>query len=156
MWQELLSSIPRPLILSAVIYVATSWLVTGPLVAERIAQTRYYPACVAGVKTQPLPKNPAEQLVDELRKSPLFDDPLMRSLGLDRYLDLARPHSGEGKAAPSSDPEATCRCLIDQAIVRSQTAWALYAGSLRLITRPEVSRFDALIARISQEGACHE
>jgi hypothetical protein len=156
MWQELLSSIPRPLILSAVIYAATSWLITGPLVAERIAQIRHYPACVAGLKTQPLPKSPGEQLLNELRKSPLFDDRLMRSLGLDRYLDLATPQNGARRVAPRSDPDATCRCLIDQAIARSQTAWALYAGSLRLIARPEVSRFDTLIARISQEGACHE
>lgn len=156
MWQELLSSIPRPLVLAAVIYAAASWLVTGPLVAERTAEMRFYPACVAGLKAQPLPKPPGEQLLDELRKSPLFDDPLMRSLGLDKYLDLARPQNGARRAAPRSDPDAICRCLIDQAVARSRTAWALYAGSLRLIARPEVARFDALIARISQEGACRE
>ncbi len=117
---------------------------------------RLYPACVAGLNAQPMPKRPGEQLLDELRKSPLFDDPVIRSLGLDRYLDLAKPQKGAGRAAPRSDPDATCRCLIDQAIARSQTAWALYAGSLRLIARPEVTRFDSLIARISQEGTCHE
>jgi hypothetical protein len=156
MWQDLLKDIPRPLVIATVAYVAASWLVTGPLVAERTAEMRFHPACVAGLKAEPLPKRPGEQLLDELRKSPLFDDPLMRSLGLDRYLHLAKPQNGARGAAPRSDPDATCRCLIDQAIARSQTAWALYAGSLRLIARPEVTRFDSLIARISQEGTCHE
>ena len=156
MWQELFRSIPRPLVLSMIVYAAASWLVTGPLVAERMAEMRFHPACVAGLEAQPLPQSQGEELLNTLRKSPLFDDPLMRSLGLDKYLDLTRPQNGAGKAGPHSNPDARCRCFIDQAMARSQTAWALYAGSFRLIARPEVTRFDALIARMSQEGACHE
>lgn len=155
MWQELLTGIPRPLVLSGIIYAAASWFVTGPLVAERMAQTRFLPACVAGASAQPLAKNPQEQLLDELRKSPLLEDPAVRLLGLDRYLNLIRPQTETARPSRSG-LEAKCRCLIDQAIGRSQTSWALYAGSLRLIERPDVARFGGLVARLSQEGECRE
>ena len=156
MWKELFDIVPRPLALAVFSYGALSWFVTGPIVAERTAEARYYPACLAGLKAQPLPKNAGEELLDELRKSPLLQDPLMRSLGIDRYLDLAKPRNQAGRKTAMPDPAAKCRCLIDQAIARSQTAWALYAGSLRLIARPEVIRFDGLITRIANEGVCHE
>ena len=156
MWQDILNIVPRPLVLACAIYGAATWFVTGPIVAERTAEAHYYPACVAGLKAQPLPKSAGEELLDELRKSPLLQDPLMRSLGIDRYLDLAKPRNQGERKKSVADPAAKCRCLIDQAIARSQTAWALYAGSLRLIARPEVTRFDGLITRIANEGACHE
>lgn len=152
MWQELLTGIPRPLVLSGVVYVAASWFITGPLVAERMAQTRVLPTCIAGAQAKALEKSPQEQMLDELRKSPLFDDPTVKLFGLDR---LIRPQVE--KAHPSrSGLEAKCRCLVDQAISRSQTSWALYAGSLRLIERPDVARFGGLVARLSQEGECRE
>ena len=156
MWRDMLNIVPRPLVLACVIYGTATWFVTGPIVAERTAEAHHYPTCVAGFKAQPLPKSAGEELLDELRKSPLLQDPLMRSLGIDRYLDLAKPRNRTDRKTSVADPAAKCRCLIDEAIARSQTDWALYAGSLRLIARPEVTRFDGLITRIANEGACHE
>jgi|EndMetStandDraft_5_1072996.scaffolds.fasta_scaffold02520_6 hypothetical protein len=155
MFPDILNVVPRPLVLAGAIYGAVSWSVTGPLVAERMAETRFLPACVAGLKAQPLPKDPAEAVLDVLRNSPLLNDPLMRSLGIDRDLDLARPRDQAAKSR-RGNPDTRCRCLVDQAIVQSQTAWALYAGSLRLIVRPEVARIDGLVARLDEEGACND
>ena len=105
MWQDILNIVPRPLVLACVIYGAATWFVTGPIVAELTAEARYYPACVAGLKAQPLPKSAGEELLDELRKSPLLQDPLMRSLGIDRYLDLAKPRNqGERKKSVAEMP----------------------------------------------------
>jgi hypothetical protein len=158
MWKDLLDFVPRPLVVAALLYGGVSWLITGPLVAERMAQIRYYPACVAGKQAQPLPKSPQDQLLDEFADAPLLQDPMMKSLGIDRYLDLARrQRQAQRESVPAARPEpaALCRCLIDKAIEKSSVGWALYAASLRLIARPEVVRFDGLMARIEQEGDCH-
>ena len=155
MFPDILNVVPRPLILAAAVYGTVSWLITGPLVAERMAETRFLPACVAGLRAQPLPKDPAEAMLDGLRNLPLLNDPLMRSLGIDRYLDLVRPRDQVAKSR-RGNPDMRCRCLVDQAIAQSQTDWALYAGSLRLIVRPEIARFDGLVARLDEEGACHD
>lgn len=158
MWKELLDFIPRPLVVAALLYGAASWFITGPLVAERTAQMRFYPACVDGRQAQPLPRSSEEQLLDEFANSPLLRDPVMKSLGVDRYLDLAlrqRQTHRESVLAAQPEPAAHCRCLVDKAIEKSSVGWALYAGSLRLVARPEVARFDGLMARIEQEGGCH-
>jgi hypothetical protein len=158
MWKDLLDFVPRPLVTAVLLYGGASWLITGPLVAERIAQLRYYPACVASRQAQPLPKSPEERLLDEFANAPLLRDLAMKSLGIDRYLDLAlRQRQTQRESALATRPEPTvyCRCLIDKAIDKSSFGWALYAGSLRLIARPEVARFDGLMARIEREGGCH-
>ena len=158
MWKDLLDFVPRPVVLAVLLYGGVSWFITGPLVAERIAQIRYYPDCIAGRQAAPLARPLEEQLLDEFAKAPLLQDPVVKSLGLDRYLDLARVHQQtQRQSALGARPEPTahCRCLIDKAIETSAVSWALYAASLRLIARPEVARFDGLMARIEQGGGCH-
>jgi hypothetical protein len=158
MWKELFDIVPRPLALAVFCYGAMSWFVTGPIVAERTVETRYYPACVAGMTVTPLPENPEARLLDEFANSPLFQDPLMKSLGMDRYLNsIRRWKQTEREAALAARPEPAvhCRCLIGKAIAKSHTAWVLYAGSLRLIAWPEVARFDGVMAQIEREGGCN-
>lgn len=158
MWKDLLEFVPRPLIAAALFYAGVSWFITGPLVAERTARVLYFPACVAGRQVVPLPKSPEEQLLDEFAKAPLLRDPVMKALGIDRYLDLARRQQQtqrESVLAARPEPAVYCRCLVDKAIEKSFVGWALYAASLRLIARPEIARFDGLMARIEREGGCH-
>lgn len=159
MWQLLFDIIPKPVVLALLGYGAASWFVTGPLIAERITMQSYYPACLAGKRAETLPgKMPAEEILDELQRSPLFQNPAMKSLGLDRYLDLARRQRQMEQHAAQAllmNPADQCRCLIDKAIEQSQASWALYAATLRLIARPQVQRFEGVMAAIEKEGLCH-
>jgi hypothetical protein len=159
MWQLLFEIIPKPVVLALLGYGAISWFVTGPLIAERITLQAYYPACLSGTRAEALPETmPAEEMLDELQRSPLFQNPAMKSLGLDRYLDLARrQRQVERRAAIATrmKPADQCRCLIDKAIDQSQASWALYAATLRLIARSQVQRFEGVMAGVEKEGLCH-
>lgn len=154
MWQALFEIVPKPAILALAIYGALSWFVTGPLVAERTAAMRHFPACIAGLEALPRPGAAREQILDELRRSPLLQNPLMQQLGLGRYFDLI---GQEELARRAGDPEPghRCACLIAHAIERSRTAWAIHAASLRLVAGADVARFETVIARIETEGLCH-
>lgn len=155
MWKDILAIIPREIVLAAVLYGAVSWFITGPLVAERTAETRFLPACIAGLEALPLLPSPQERMLEELQNSPLLQTPLARSFGVDRYFEMVRRRKEAERDAARAAPGARCRCLVDQALGRSQVSWALYAASLRLIARPQVVRFDGLMARIEKEGLCH-
>lgn len=159
MWQLLFEIIPKPVVLALLGYGALNWFVTGPLIAERITMQTYYLACLSGKRSQVLPETmPAEEMLDELQRSPLFQNPAMKSLGLDRYLDFAkRQRQVERRAAIATrmKPADQCRCLIDKAIEQSQVSWALYAASFRLIARPQVQRFEGVMTGVEKEGLCH-
>ncbi|MGF1620886.1 MAG: hypothetical protein ACFCUR_09750 [Rhodomicrobiaceae bacterium] len=154
MWQALFEIVPKPAILALAIYGALSWFVTGPLVAERTAAIHHYPACLAGMKARPRPGAAREKLLDGLKRSPLFQAPLMQELGLDTYFELIE-QQGQAAATRRLNPEQKCGCLIAHAIDRSRTAWAVYAATLRQVAWADVARFETVMSQIETEGLCH-
>jgi hypothetical protein len=108
MWQLLFEIIPKPVVLALFGYGAISWFVTGPLIAERIILQSHYPACLSDKRAEALPETmPAEEILDELQRSPLFSEPR-------HEIAWAGPLSRSGKAAKAGRAESG-DCDADEA-----------------------------------------
>jgi len=157
-------------LMTGLLYVATSVFITGPLVAQRtIEYENSHQMCVAQIQKQ-LPETQPEtnglpdidcgilskalspelgQLCNAYEDSPLGQliDSVMGGVSAQKEMLRAKRLQ-----AIANKTKNQCKCAIS--IATRETYWSIYAGSARLITPPEVSALPSTIYKAAQSPYC--
>lgn len=138
------------LVLTAAGYAAISYLVTGPLIGERtIARSGWAQACPAALHagaaraTTPTPRQNCRTIVGAMAQefAPFCD-----------LLAVVPPVEPAPRQTVS--PQTRCACAASRTLDH-RTAWALYAGSARLVTPPTIKALDSTLTQALHAPPCN-
>ncbi len=138
------------LILAAAAYAAISFFATGPLIAERaIAKSGWAEACPAALNVNaarqvtPTPQQNCQAIVGMVARE------------FAPFCDLLNVVPQAGTSSPSQTVSLQTRCSCAASVtLERRTAWALYAGSARLVTPPAIKNLDATLAQALNTLPC--
>ncbi len=153
-------------------YVAASLFVTGPVVGERtIAKSKWSEQCTVRLRQEivtslpeatPLPDLDCQSLLgwmgqrgmDVCRKhgNPALNLPFVNELQAhQRKLNQLKHERLKTKAEGAG---SRCACAASVSLEKRRVAWALHAGSLRLITPPTLKNLNAELQAALQTPYC--
>ncbi len=158
-------------LIASLLYAGTSVFVLGPLVAERtIEKSNWNATCEAGLQAdieaqrsppKIIPRTDCQSTIGafmpELAKlcnhygNPDFGGP-MTSL-LKQQENLRQQAEERRLAVAASQSSSQCDCAA--ALVAQDQAWAIHAGSLRLITPPQVNTLSSELTRALNTPHCN-
>lgn len=159
------------LVLACALYAGVSYFGTGPLVGERtIEKSDWVETCQVSLEAEVSANRPQAPLVPRLdchstlgllgrefeavcdrHGNPEFKLPFQDQLqAQERAVYEAKERRLAMRAAQSG---TRCACAASLAL-ENRTAWALYAGSARIITPPSVRNLDATLARALHTPHC--
>jgi len=159
------------LIMAAAGYVAISFFITGPLIGERtIAKSGWSESCPVALKSKLSAQKPTVPMVPRMDCASTFGwlgqefEQLCHGFGnpefktpeqhmaeaQERALYEMRNRQLEQRAAQS---ESRCGCAA-ALVLENQTAWALYAGSARLMVPPKIKDLESELTRILHSPHC--
>ena len=149
-------------LVAALLYAGVSAFGTGPMIGERtIEKSNWHPRCVAGVKASAKANDPAAPRIPKLGCMDLFGGwlgaagsdycrmhgHLFENNPINRLTDgvhdqKERLRQGRLDAA-TRNAASRCDCAVTYTLENKRVSFALYAGSLRLITPPAIKGLDA-------------
>ncbi len=152
------------------IYAGASLFILGPLVAERtIEASDWSQQCQAGLQAEIEATRTPEKIIPqmdcrstlgsflpELAKicdqygNPDFGGPASSLL---RQQEKVRRAAEEKRLALTAS-QSTSRCDCAANVVAQDRNWAIHAGSLRLISPPQVTRLSSELSRALQSSHC--
>lgn len=159
------------LVLACAAYAGASFFVTGPMIAERtIAKSDWAEICPAELNAEVATQKPPEPIVPRMDCVTAFGwmghefEQLCNGFGnpelktpeqrmaeaQERALYEAKQRQLEQRAAQSP---SRCACAANVAL-EDRTAWALYAGSARLITPAPVKNLDNTLVQALHTPHC--
>lgn len=157
-------------ILSALVYTGTCLFGLGPLLGERtIKKSSWIESCKTGLQKQIEAKRTPRKVIPktDCRSMVGWLMPELSQL-CTQYgnPDLAGPFGGlqeqqerlrkqaEDKRLSAIAAQSGSRCQCAASIVAQDYAWALHAGSLRLITPPQIQNLNAELNRALYSPHC--
>ena len=158
------------IVIAGLLYIGASVFITGPLVAKRtIDKSGWNTMCVSQLqaeidtqRTPPksLPSTDCQTLfgwwtpeVGELCQAfgnPDFGGPEVRALKEQEQ----RRQQLENQRLAQAAAQTGARCYCAAAVVAKETVWAIHAGSLRLISPPEVTQLSATLTGALNAPQC--
>ena len=159
-------------LLAILLYGAVSLFITGPVVGERTIEAAGWPTtCSAGIIAGARRETPAPPAVPRIDCSMIFgwfgqagadycrvhghhfeNNPINRTA--EAAQDRLRALNEERQAHAAAQASTRCSCAATTTLEARRTAFALYAGSLRLITPPAVKALDAELASALASPVC--
>ncbi|MGS4884949.1 hypothetical protein [Roseibium sp. MB-4] len=159
------------LVLSIAIYAGVSLIITGPLVADRsIKRIGWSQMCRANLNAEISARKSPSRVVPRLDCNSLlgvFSPDLRRVCEQHGNPDFGAPFTGimrqqeayrreaEEQRLSQAASQSASRCDCAATLVASnKISWASYAGSMRLISPPEVSRLSSELTRALHSPHC--
>jgi len=159
-------------LVAAILYAGVSFFVTGPLIGERTAiKAGWYGQCASRISAEissanpdslPLPKLGCEALFGFFgeegaaycrRYGDVFDDNILTQT-LDRAQSASRAARENRIENAAANASSRCECALTTMLERRRTSFALYAGSLRLVTPPAVKALQSELVSSLNSPAC--
>ena len=156
----------------ALLYALIAAFITGPMIGERTAiNAGWYGQCArhisAGISsanpdTMPLPKLGCQALFGFFgeegtaycrRYGDTFDNNILTQT-LDRAQNAARNARENRIANAAANASSRCECALTTTLERRRTSFALYAGSLRIVTPPAVKALQSELVSNLNSPAC--
>jgi hypothetical protein len=160
------------LILSVVAFAGLSAFVTGPMIGTRmIEQSGWHESCPAALRaeaeaqaspSQPIPSLDCQSMLGGLMPelgtlcrelgNPDFGGPMT---GVMREQERLRREAEERRLnAAASRSASACSCAANVFLEDDRIAFALHAGSARLITPPEITSLESSLERALRGPSC--
>ncbi|UES36697.1 hypothetical protein [Roseibium aggregatum] len=163
-----LSSLPMSggHMMGAVAIALTAYFVAGPLVAKRtIAMSGWETQCQAGLRASIRREHKSDAPLDAFDCRAIAGQIDPSSAGLCGFFDLlsapARAAQARAQKLETSRINAalegvasTCSCAVALAVEEERMSFALYAGSLRLVTPEPVARLQATLDSAARSPKC--
>lgn len=153
-------------------YAAVSAFVTGPMIGTRmIEQSGWHESCPAALRadieaqvspSQPIPRMDCQSMLGRFMPelgtfcrelgNPDFGGPMTGAM---REQERLRREAEERRlSAAASRSASACSCAANVFLEEDRIAFALHAGSARLITPPEITSLESSLGRALRGPSC--
>jgi len=152
--------------MGAAVIALTAYFAAGPLVAKRtIEKSGWETQCQAGLRASILREHRSNTPLEAFDCRAIAGQIDPSSAGLCGFLDLlsAPARAAQARAqklersrinAALEGVASTCSCAVALAIEQERITFALYAGSLRLVTPEPVARLQATLDSTARAPKC--
>jgi len=158
-------------LVAGLLYAGASMFITGPLIGERMVErSNWSTSCHTAIADAAERENPSQPQVTvplcELtfgllgRDGQAYCDRYGRSMNSAVNGPLSHIHEQrervrrEGLERSTANSESRCGCAAAVALEDNRVAFALHAGSLRLITPPSIKRLETTLQVSLGSGYC--